>query len=564
MKNAVLAIEDHRFYRHSGIDWIRTAGAAWEGLTTLERPRGTSSISQQLARNVYLDRRELWGRKLNEAAIAVLLERRMSKDEILERYLNFVPMGHHASFDIAGIGMGSRVYFGKEASQLTLAEAAMLAGMIQAPSRLQPKLRPVQAKRRRHQVLASMHRHGFISRTEYEKADRAELTTGAASVPESGEFFVDAVGRELKAAGIDANRGARVQTTVDVRLQKIVDKAAANWGARLEKRYKKAGAAPQIAIVALDPETGAVRAVAGGKSFEESQLNHAFAKRAPGSLFKAFVYAAAMQASMLNGDARYSPDALVDDSPVEMPWNGELYTPGNFHDTYRGVITLQEALNVSANAAAVRLAGEVGYKMVARLARTAGLKSTEATPAAALGSYDATPMDVAAAYAVFANGGFAVEPHTVAQVTSGTGMVVHKAPAGKTHLLDPRAAYITARMLQGVVTSGTAARARSLGVLQPAGGKTGTTRDSWFAGFTSNLVCVVWVGFDDYRDAGLTGADGALPIWADVMKQASTLQPYAAAKDFKKPYGVDVYLEAARLRQESDAAAAVVPAVEIR
>lgn len=550
LKQAVMAIEDHRFYDHSGIDWIRTAGAAWTGLTTLERPRGTSSITQQLARNVYLDRTEAWGRKMHEAAIAVLLERRLTKDEILERYLNFVPMGHHASFDIAGVGIASRVYFGKEASSLNLAEAAMLAGMIQAPSRLQPKLRPVQAKRRRHLVLSAMKRYGWIGEAEFAQADRAELTIGAPAANESGDFFVDAVGRELKAAGIDISRGARVRTTVDVRLQGIVEKAAALWGTRLEKRYKRLGVSPQIAIVALDPDSGAVRAIAGGRSFAESQLNHAFAKRAPGSLFKAFVYAAALQSSMLSGEARFSPETLIDDSPLEMTWRGESYTPGNFHDTYRGIISLQEALNVSANSAAVRLAGEVGYQPIARMARTAGLKGTEATPSAALGSYEATPLDVAGAYAVFANGGFAVEPHTVESVVSGGGDVLHSAPTGKTHLLDPRAAYITAKMLEGVMVSGTASRARSLGVMQPAGGKTGTTRDSWFAGFTSGLVCVVWVGFDDHRDSGLTGADGALPIWADVMRQAAGLQPYAAAKDFRKPYGVDAYLEAARLRQE--------------
>ena len=229
-----------------------------------------------------------------------------------------------------------------------------------------------------------------------------------------------------------------------------------------------------------------------------------------------------------------------------MVWAGERYAPGNYQDTYRGVISLQEALNLSANSAAVRLAGEVGYQKIARLARTAGLKATEATPSAALGSYESTPVEVAGAYAVFANGGYAVEPHTIESVVSGTGSSLHSRPAEKKQVLDTRAAYITTKMLQGVLVSGTASRARSLGVVQPAGGKTGTTRDSWFAGFTSGLVCVVWVGFDDHRDSKLSGADGALPIWADVMKQAAALKPYSMAREFKKPYGVDAFLAAAQ------------------
>lgn len=528
VQNAVLAIEDHRYYSHAGIDWIRTARAAMDGLTSISMPRGTSTITQQLARNVYdLDRTKSWKRKVREAFLAMQLERRLGKDEILERYLNIVPLGHDNSYDVAGVALASRVYVGKPVADLTIAEAALLAGMIQAPSRLDPRSHPRQARARRNVVLRAMRRAGYITEAERVTASGEELPSpGQLETP--GDYFIDAARRELTAAHANYE-SMKVQTTLDARLQGKVEAIAEVWGARLEKRFRGAEK-PELAIVAMDPRTGAIRALAGGRSFRKSQLNRAFSKRAPGSTFKPLVYAAAMEQSLARGDARYAPDTIVEDEPVEMFWDGQAYTPGNYHGGYEGPIPMRRALSRSSNAVAVRVASDIGYRTVANLARRAGLESTDATPSAALGTYEVSPVELAGAFAVFANGGYAVDPHTTERILSPEGVLLQTPADGPRRILDARAAYLTTDMLRSVILEGTAAGARRMGLKIPAAGKTGTTRDSWFAGFTTELVCVVWVGFDDHRDLGIEGAKGALPIWVDVMNAAARMKPYSGRR----------------------------------
>ena len=545
--NAVLAIEDHRFYDHAGIDWIRTTRAAFEALFEGRGARGTSSISQQLARTIYLTRSRTLARKLNEAMVALQLERQWTKEQILERYLNLVCLGHNASFDLAGVGAAAPVFFGKSASDLTLPEAALLAGLIQNPTRLNPRLYPEAALARRRLVLRAMHKYGMIDAKQFTDANQAPLgLLPAASVRFPAAFFIDGVRRELDAKLGGNNwrdRTISVTTTVDLRLQQIAEEVVSKAGERLDsKRRTKDSAQPEISLVALDPRTGAIRALVGGRAFHRSQFNRAYASRQPGSTFKPFVYAEAFQRSLVRGDTAFAPDVMVEDSPLEVVWRSQVYAPANYHHAYRGPISLRTALNISSNVAAVRIAEEVGFGAVAALARKAGLAATQGTPSAALGTYEASPIQLAGAYSIFPNGGFAVSPHVIERVVDPVaGVELYRQTTVSNRILDPRAAYLVTSMLVDVINYGTAARARSMGLRLIAAGKTGTNDDGWFAGFTSELVCVVWVGFDDNRDLRLEGAKAALPIWVEFIQNASLLEPYSA-KYFRKPGGVDDFV----------------------
>ena len=487
-------------------------------------------------------------RKLSEAMVALQLERQWTKHQILERYLNLICLGHSASFDLTGVGVAARVFFGKSASDLTLPQAALLAGLIQNPTRLNPYSNPDAAIARRRLVLRAMHRYKMIGVQEFTDASQAPLgILPAADLRFSGAYFIDVVRRELDVKlgeSFSPDRTITVATTLDLRLQQIAENVVQTWGARLDRKLRtKDSAQPEICLVALDPHSGAIRALVGGRSFLRSQFNRAYASRQPGSTFKPFVYAGAFQRSLERGDTVFAPDVMVDDSPLEVIWGAQVYTPSNSHDDYRGPISLQTALNVSSNVAAVRVASEVGYGSVATLARRAGLTGTQATPSAALGSYEVNPIELAGAYAIFANGGLAVYPHVIERVFDpGAGIELYRNSATPRRILDPRAAYLVTSMLEGVINRGTAAQARSMGLRLPAAGKTGTNNDGWFAGFTSELVCIVWVGFDDNRDLRLEGARAALPIWVEFIKGASLLGPYSSAKTFRKPAGVDEFL----------------------
>lgn len=548
VKKAVIAIEDHRFYDHSGIDFKRTARAVWDSFANANRPRGTSSLTQQLARSLYLSTERSYRRKLREALIAMELERRKSKDEILELYLNTVPMGHRASYDLMGLGAASIDLFGKSLHNLNLPESALLAGLIQQPTSLHPRRRPDAAKERRDLVLAVMRKLNYITNEQYRAAVAAPLGV----LPEeatriansSGQYFVDAVRREFRDLE-QPEKPIDIVTTIDTRLQRIAERIVALHGPKLDRitaaRHK--GEKPEIALVAIDTHSGAVRALVGGRNFEASQLNHAFAKRQPGSTFKPLVYAAALERSVRNGDFAFTPLTTVDDTPGVFIFNNTAYEPANYGGVVRGPMPAREALALSSNVATVRVALKVGYERVAALAQKVGLRSTQATPSAALGAYEVTPLQLAGAYTPFANRGLALKPYTIESITDRmTGALIYQHNAPAIPALDPTSAYLTTNMLEDVLTWGTGAYARQMGFRLPAAGKTGTDDDGWFAGFTTELLCVVWVGFDDNRDLGLDGSKSALPVWTDFMKEASTLAPYNKATKFQKPPAVDHFL----------------------
>jgi penicillin-binding protein 1B len=545
LRNAVLAIEDHRFFRHGGIDLIRTAKAAYDGLSGWEMPRGTSTLTQQLARGFFLTPDRTYGRKVAELIIALELEERLTKEQIFEYYCNHIPLGQNGSFQISGMGEAADTFFGKDLSDISLAEAALLAGMIQRPSWLNPYRYPERARERRNIVLGAMLRRGFISSAEYEAARRTGITLAPNSVDETeAPYFVDLVDRELREAFSEEDvmtRGLKVYTTLDEDLQQIaVDVAEKGMRAvdamvKKQSRWRKKQApSPQVAIVAIDPRTGAVKALLGGRSYAHSQLNRALAQRQPGSCFKPFVYAAALDP--LRGMTLAS---TVTDEATSFQFGDELYEPSNFSEETLGTVTLRKALRHSLNIATVKVSEQTGYDSVAELARRAGMGTKiRATPSLALGTYEVSPLDVAGAYTVLANSGAKVKPHLIDTVEDPDGRVLFRSNTEAIPVLDKRVAYLVTNLLEDVINQGTGYEARARGFLMPAAGKTGTDDDGWFVGYTSNLLCVVWVGFDDNTDLELEGAKSALPIWTEFMKRAVELPAYMDAMPFEMPEGL--------------------------
>jgi penicillin-binding protein 1B len=368
----------------------------------------------------------------------------------------------------------------------------------------------------------------------------------------SAPYFVDMVRDHLLERISESDlesQSFRVYTTLDPNLQKAAAEALtegmAQVDARLKRRYarwkKKGEPAPQAqaALVALDPKTGQILALVGGRNYGESQLNHILARRQPGSSFKPFVYAAAFDSAVDGTQPLVTPDTTVEDEPTTFEFDGKEYAPNNYGAEFMGTVTLRQALTHSLNVATVKVAEMVGYDRVVAMARQMGLDpSIRATPAMALGAYDMTPLEVAAGYTILADGGVRAEPYFVERVENGDGVPLEENGPRTRSVLDPRVAYLVTNVLENVVNQGTGGVVRQLGFTAPAAGKTGTSRDGWFAGYTSNLLCVVWVGFDDNRDLGLAGSESAAPIWAEFMKRAVTLPGYRNAHEFPVPDGV--------------------------
>jgi penicillin-binding protein 1B len=568
MVDAVLAIEDRRFFQHAGVNYYRLMEAALVDLRSGRHEQGGSTLTMQIARGFFLSPQKTIKRKLAEMLIAVELEQRFSKQQIFEMYANQVYMGQRGSFTIQGFGEASQAYFGKDIKNLTLPEAALLAGMIQRPNYLSPYKYPDRARERRNLVLDSMADTGAITREQADKAKAAPLKLAPPNVEASdAPYFVDLVKDTLAPRFPEREmneHGYRIYTTLDPQLQeaaaeavqagiKLIDAKVD----RLRTKRKRVGTGKnakwettvqpgpvaQVALVAMDPASGDVLALVGGRNYGDSQLNHVVARRPTGSIFKPFVYAAAINTG-LDGAPVLTPASVVDDSPTTFTYGDQIYEPRNYKEEYHGPVSATYALSHSLNNATVKVAEMTGYDKVAALARAAGIKSVQPTPAIALGAYDATPLDMASAYTIFANGGVKMSPLLVTSVRDAKGEVIQDFAAEKQPVLDPRVAYIMTSMMETVLNSGTAAGVRARGFSAPAAGKTGTSHDGWFAGYTSNLLCIVWVGFDDYSDLRLSGADTAAPIWAEFMKKAVTLPEYQGVKPFSQPAGVvDVKLD---------------------
>jgi penicillin-binding protein 1B len=562
--HAVIGIEDRRFFDHGGVDYIRILGAMRNDLTPGHHyVEGGSTLTMQLARGFFLTPERRIKRKLKEIIITFQLEHRFSKKQIFEMYANQINLGQRGSFAINGFGEAAQAYFGKDVRQLDLAECAMLAGVIQSPNRLSPFRHPERAMERRNLVLDSMVETGSITKEQAEtpKEEPLHLTPGSVDASEA-PYFVDLVRDQLtqRLGDRDFNaEGLRIYTSLDPDLQQIasaaVDATVPMIDAQVDKlhaRAKKLGQPfnpiyPQVALIALNPHTGQVLALVGGRSYGTSQVNHAVAHRPTGSIFKPLVYASAFataaEGTMLTGqDKLFSPVTMLNDQQTTYGEGTDYeYTPRNYHGQYHDEVTARYALQRSLNNATIGLASMVGFDRVAQLAHDAGIKSARATPSMAIGSYDATPLDMSGAYTIFANGGVHIDPWLLASIRTPSGDVIQDYSPTTKQVLDPRVAFLTTSMMEDVLRGeGTGAGVRNMGFVSPAAGKTGTSHDAWFAGFTSNLLCIVWVGNDDYTDIKLEGAHAAAPLWAEFMKKAVQLPQYSDTREFTEPDGVEV------------------------
>jgi penicillin-binding protein 1B len=549
---AVTSAEDKHFFQHAGFDPVRIIKAAYVDIRQGRKEQGASTLSQQLARMFFLDQDKRWTRKLAEMIITLQLEQKLTKNEIFEDYANQIYLGMRGTFHINGFGEAAEAYLGKDLSQINLPEAAELSGLIQRPAYFDPFHHPERMKERRNVVLSLMRTNGFISDRDYALAVDSPLTVarGAAQSAEA-PYFVDEVNDELQAKFQDADfqsNAFRVYTTLDLRLQRVAADAIAAGMKLVDEQIKRqrrfrgqTPPEPQVALVALDPHTGAVRAIVGGRNYGMSQLNHVLAKRQPGSIFKPFVYAAAMDTGVDGGARVLTPSTIVNDERTTFSFgNQPPYSPHNFADEYYGDVPLRFALAHSLNSAAVKVAEMVGYDTVVEMANRAGMNyKIQPTPAVALGAYEITPLEAAGAYTMFSNQGRYVKPDFLELVRDQSSKVLYQHKDTSKQVLDQRVAYLMTNLMQEVLRSGTAAGAREhYGFNVPAAGKTGTSRDGWFAGYTSELLCVVWVGFDDNRDLDLEGAHSAAPIWMQFMKSALQFREYRDTKPFEAPDGI--------------------------
>jgi len=536
---AFLAAEDVRFTVHPGIDPVGIARAALVNLTEGAIEQGGSTITQQLAKNVFLSSERRWSRKAAEAVLALILELRLSKTDILETYMNTVYYGRIGSIGLYGLRQASRVFFGQEPNELSVGAAATIAGVLRGPNLYSPLRHPERARARRDRVLATMASEGWIDDEALADA-RAEPIVGLDAGTLGGAYFVDEVLRRLATYGYSGAgaRGLSVFTTLDVEMQRQADRALGHGlEALVERRpaLEDHDGPVQGAVVVLDAATGSVRAMTGGRDFTRSQFNRATrARRQPGSAFKPFVYLAALT----DAERPLTAASPLSDTPHRQTVGNDLWTPANYDGRFVGALTMRRALAESRNVPAVRVAQHVGLDRVVALAEDAGLGTLRPVPAMALGTEELSLLRLVGGYTVFPNLGEVAEPILIRGVTEADGSVLFRGEAVRRRITAAPATYVASRLLEAVVDEGTGRGVRRLGMTRPLAGKTGTSndeRDAWFVGYTPDLVAGAWVGFDDGAPLGLTGGAAALPIWVGVMQPASAaFEP----RSFRVPPGV--------------------------
>jgi penicillin-binding protein 1B len=547
---AITVTEDRSFFEHYGVNirgiiraFVRRVDA--DPNSPIAR-QGGSSITQQLVKNLLLSPEQTWRRKTAEAYMSIILETRLSKEKIFELYCNQVYMGQQAGFSIHGFGEAASAYFNKDVTNLTLSESAFLAGLIRSPNRYNPYNKLDTATARRNQVLDSMVEAGELSDAEGKAAKDSPLQVapvrGRIDVSDA-PYFADYVQNQLGDMIAGAAEHLRIYTTVDMDLQRAAYAALTKQLAALDKIQAKRfePGTLQAALVAINAKTGEIVAMVGGRDYSKSQLNRASdAFRQPGSVFKPFVYATALNTAYDPVPRVITPATTYMDEPKTFTFDNQEYSPGNFGESYsHAPVTLRNALVHSLNVVTVEVAMEVTIGRVMNLAAKAGLpKPARAYPAMALGTNEATPLQIASAYTSFANLGTRVTPIAINRITTGTGVTIAAPTTQRNEVLRPDVAYVMTSFMKDVVNRGTAAKVRARGLKGILAGKTGTSRDGWFAGYTPNLVCAVWVGFDDGSQLGLTGANSALPIWADFMQVALAKHPEWEG-DWEMPAGVE-------------------------
>ena len=555
---AVLAIEDRRFYDHPGIDPIGMGGALFSYATGRRAYiAGGSTITQQLVRNLFLPRfqgmtlqtarERSIRRKLLEVFVAIILTSRASKDEILELYLNNVPLGQRGSFAIVGMAEAARLFFGKDVSNVSVAEAATMAGVIQSPSALSPFNNPARCKDRRNVVIQAMVDAGYLEPDVAERAAHEPLAVVQRALEAEAPYFVDFVGQTLAddypGLTTTTTQAVEVYTTLDLHLQRLAQDAVRNGLTRVDQllsRRRRKGRA-EAALIAVDPKSGEVLAFVGGRSYNQSQYNRAIvSRRQPGSVFKPFVYLTAFEQAIAEGRTDVTPASITFDEPETFEFDDQVWTPENYEGTYDGPITLRRALAHSRNLATIHVAQTAGFQNVANLWKKLGVGTPpKPYPSIALGVFEATPYEIATAYTLFPNLG-TIRPlkHLVKITKGGVDVTRPQKALAPRSVARPDTTYLVTNMMRSVMNEGTGAGARGAGFTLDAAGKTGTTndlRDAWFAGFTPELLTVVWVGFDDNQPVGLSGAQAALPIWTEFMKLALAGRPNIA---FDVPNGI--------------------------
>ncbi len=534
---ALIATEDTRFYSHHGIDLRGIARAFYRNVRAKKVLEGGSTLTQQLAKALFLTPERSYARKLKEMALALKIEQRYTKREILTLYLNQIYFGSGAY----GVEAASQIYFGKKAKDLDTAECALLAGLPRSPNYYSPFKSPENARGRRAYVLNRMVATRVLTPAQAEEAKKAPLPSHPTlKTGGPAPYFVEYVRQKVEerfGSSILYSGGLNIYTSINDDLQNDAEQAVRSGLSKIEARHRKKGAFPiplQAALIAIDPATGHICAMVGGRDFSQSQFNRAWqAQRQPGSAFKPLIYAAAL-------DRGFGAADILDDSPLTIRIdNKKTWTPENFTRTYQGPVTMRKALAQSLNVPTVRLLEKIGVDSAIAYAKKFGIKSPLSPyPALALGSSDVTLFELTSAYAVFDNHGIRVGPVSILKITDSTGQVLFANDALPEQVIKPETAYLITNLLRGVIEKGTAWKARELG--RPAAGKTGTTndfRDAWFIGYTPGLVAGVWVGYDDHQSIGAreTGARTALPIWLEFMEKSLDKRE---KEDFTVPNGI--------------------------
>ncbi len=552
---AVVASEDRRFFQHWGLDPLGIGRATVRNVRAGVVLEGGSTISQQLAKNLFLSRQRSMWRKLHEALLAVMIELRYSKEQILEFYLNQIYLGQRGSWSVGGVEEAALYYFNKRAQDLTLGEGALLAGIIPAPNRLSPYRDPDLALARRDEVLGDMVACGYISKEEADKTRRTPLRFAPSPRPTTrAPYFVDLVREALSKdipEGVLSTRGLSVFTTLDSRMEEAAERLVRDGAREADWRSPVGGVErdpAQAALVAIEPSTGSIRAMVGGRSYQESPFNRAVdSRRQPGSAFKPFVYLAALDTPFSGRKPPLTAATLLKDEPDSFMTPYGMWAPRNYENEYYGQVTAARALARSMNVATVRLEFMVGLPKIVEMARALGIEGKLREVASlALGTSEVSAMELTTAYAALANGGVLIKPNPVKAVLDRDGNLVWSPRREARRAVRAETAYLATTLLEGPLIYGTAASVRSeLGFVRPAAGKTGTTddeNDAWFVGYTPDLCAGVWVGCDKNRRLGLTGTQAAVPIWARFMDVAHRGKP---ARDFEAPPGVvEVWIDA--------------------
>lgn len=543
LRRGLVATEDRFFYYHFGFDPVRVVEAAIADLRSGHLIEGASTITQQLARTFIGERQRTFGRKIKELAVALVIELRLSKRQILERYINDVAMGEYGATPIYGLPLAARIYFNKELREVTPAESATLIGMIRAPSLYDPRRHPALCVKRRNTVLAVMLRAGIIDRAQYQDAVATPLKVSTPPPLRRAPYFTDYVIRQVeKLPGFDGRlAGLRVYTTLDPEFQDEARNAVSTNLAQLERshlalRRAAAGSNPlQSALVALDPRTGAILAMVGGRDYGKNQFNRATsAERQTGSVFKPVVYVTALDPSRSPLAEPLTLASVLPDRP--MAFGG--WMPADYERTYRGQVTVAEAIADSINVSTAYVASLLGAPAMIRTAHEMGIhENLPPVLPIALGAGDTTLLELTSVYQVFASGGLARPPYAIDSVVDGHGRLLYRHRPEATRALASDVAFLITGALSGVMQYGTGASAVRLGLRVPAVGKTGTTEDyhdAYFVGYTPRIVCGVWVGFDRPRSIGLTGAQAAMPAWISFINASAPSDP----KPFHPPVGI--------------------------